>query len=344
MCYTDGSCFVAKKEQEARQPRRNLGMEYNKHIAEMATGDEVEGFYVLKTAASKVSNSGKPFLAATLADCTGTIETKVWDYSGPIGPADEGTVIKVRGNVSEYRGALQLVAGRIRAVQEGDQYDLGNLVPVAPLDKAEALREVQTIVGTISDSDYAGICRWMLKKYGEQFASIPAGKSMHHSFLNGLLMHTLYMLRTADYLAELYHAVIDRGLLLTGTLLHDFAKCAEFTISPLGLVSDYSVKGQLLGHLAMGAQWAAEAARELNVPEEKSVLLQHMILSHHGEPTFGAAVRPACAESELLSLIDLIDSRMEIYTEVLDETEVGQFSRRVLALENRKLYRHEMTD
>ena len=83
----------------------------------------------------------------------------------------------------------------------------------------------------------------------------------------------------------------------------------------------------------------AEAARELGVPEEKSMLLQHMLLSHHGEPEFGAAVRPQCAESELLSLIDLIDSRMEIYSEALTEVPVGQFSKKLFALD-KKIYRH----
>lgn len=319
-------------------------MEFNKHIADWAVGDEIEGFYVLKTAQSKVSNTGRPFLAASLADRTGTIEMKVWDYSGPVGPADEGLVIKTKGSVSEFRGALQFIAARLRLAQEGDQYDLGELVPVAPIDPEASYKEIEQLVDTITDPDYASLCRRMLEKYGKEFTSIPAGKSMHHSFLNGLLMHTLYMLRAADYLADLYRAVIDRGLLLTGTLLHDFAKCREFSISPLGLVSDYSTQGQLLGHLTMGAQWVAETAKELGIPEEKSMLLQHMILSHHGSPEFGAAVRPACAESELLSLIDLIDSRMEIYTEALEEVDPGQFTKRVLALDNRRLYRHEMTD
>jgi 3'-5' exoribonuclease len=179
----------------------------------------------------------------------------------------------------------------------------------------------------------------MLQEYGEQVRTIPAAKSVHHSFLNGLLMHTLSMLKAADFLAAQYSEVIDRNLLIAGTLLHDFAKCDEFTTSPLGLVTDYSVKGQLLGHPVMGAQAVACAAAKLNIPEEKSALLQHMILSHHGEPEYGAAVRPVCAESELLSYIDMIDSRMEIYRETLSETPVGEFSQRIFALD-RKVYHH----
>ena len=153
-------------------------------------------------------------------------------------------------------------------------------------------------------------------------------------------MHTWYMLRTADFLAGLYKDVINRDLLMAGTLLHDFAKAEEFAFSELGLVTEYSTKGQLLGHLVMGAQQVAKAAEELGVPEDKSVLLQHMLLSHHGQPEFGAAVLPQCAESELLSMIDMIDSRMEIYQEAMEETPVGEFSKRIFALEKR-IYHHD---
>lgn len=315
-------------------------MEYNKWVADLEVGDEIEGFYILKTAQIKTSNSGKPFLAAVVADRSGAVDAKCWDYAGPLGAQDEGTVIKIRGTVTEYRGALQVILGRLRPAQDGDQYNLGELVPVAPIDVDAGWRELLGMADGLGDGDYRAVCRKVLERYGERFRSIPGGKSMHHSFVSGLLMHTLYMARIADQLAGVYPEVIDRDLLVAGTILHDVAKCDEFVTSPLGLVTEYSTKGQLLGHLVMGAQAAAEAAKELGIPEEKSVLLQHMLLSHHGEPEFGAAVRPMCAEAELLSMIDLIDSRMEIYKETMEETEAGTFSKRVFALD-KKIYRHK---
>ena len=191
----------------------------------------------------------------------------------------------------------------------------------------------------MEDADYQSVARTMLERHLEAFRSIPAAKSVHHSFLSGLLMHTSNMLRLADYLSGLYAGIIDRSLLLTGTLLHDFGKEREFAFSDLGIVTEYSTAGQLLGHLVMGAQEVADAARELGIPEEKSMLLQHLLLSHHGEPEFGAAVRPMCAEAELLSYIDLIDSRMEIYAETLPTVPAGSFSARIFALE-KKIYHH----
>jgi 3'-5' exoribonuclease len=316
-------------------------MEYDKPIADMIPGDEVEGFYILKDAHQKTTAAGKPFLSGSIADRSGSMDIKVWDYSGPVGgtPSDTGKVIKLRGVVSEFKGMPQLTVSRIRMTAPADRYDTAALVPVAPIDPDEALNDIRRMLDSLTDADYRAAAKTMLQRHLEAFRQIPAAKSVHHSFLSGLLMHTSNMLKMADFLAGLYAEIIDRSLLLTGTLLHDFAKEREFVFSDLGIVTDYSTKGQLLGHLVMGAQEAAEVCSEVGVPEEKSVLLQHLILSHHGEPEFGAAVRPMCAEAELLSYIDLIDSRMEIYAENLPDVPVGTFSNRIFSLD-KKIYHH----
>ena len=316
-------------------------MEYNKSIRDMVPGDKVEGFYLLKEAYQKVSSNGKPFLSAVIADKTGTIDVKVWDYSGPVGaPEDIGRIIKVRGDVSEFKGSPQLSLSNVRMALPEDSCDTSRLVAVAPIDQDQTLAEVRGLIASLEDPDYRLVSQTMLDRHLEAFRSIPAAKSVHHSFLSGLLMHTGNMLKLADFLAGLYPQIIDRNLLVTGTLLHDFAKETEFRFSDLGIVTDYSLKGQLLGHLVMGAQEVAAVCRELGTPEEKSLLLQHMILSHHGEPEFGAAVRPSFAEAELLSYIDLVDSRMEIYAEALPAVPEGTFSSRIFALDKR-IYRHK---
>jgi len=314
-------------------------MEYDKPVADMAFGQEIEGFYILREANPKTTAAGKPFLSAVLSDRTGSVDAVVWDYPGPLGSADAGRVVKIRGKVSEFKGVPQLNVNCLRPAESSDRYDLSALVPTAPIDADGALARVRELVDSIGDEDYRRLAQTLLERHLDAFRSIPAAKSVHHGFLSGLLMHTANMLRAADFLADLYAEVIDRSLLLAGTLLHDFAKEYEFSFSPLGLVTDYSVRGQLLGHLVMGAQEVAQAAAELGVPEEKSTLLQHLILSHHGEPEFGAAVRPLCAEAELLSAIDSMDSRMEIYAETLAEIPAGTFSARVFALD-KKIYRH----
>ena len=323
-----------------RSEKEGIPVEYNVPVSAMALNDEIEGFYILKSANPKVTANGKPFLTGALSDRTGVMEMKVWDYAGPLTAADEGKVVKVRGTVGEFRGTPQFTASRIRLAAADDQVDPASLVPTAPIYREAAMAALQKWAASIEDEDYRAVAEAMLERHGQALERIPAAKSVHHAFLGGLLMHTANMMKLADFLAELYRDTIDRSLLLAGTLLHDMAKEQEFVFSQLGLATDYSVKGQLLGHLVMGAQEAARVAETLHVPEEKSVLLQHLILSHHGEPEFGAAVRPLCAEAELLSLIDAVDSRMEIYRETYDTMDAGTFSPRIFALE-KKVFKHD---
>lgn len=315
-------------------------MENHTAVCDMTANTVLEGYYVLQSAALKTTFSGKPFLSASVSDRTGTIAVVFWDYNGPIRPSDDGSVVWLLGRVQDYKGALQISLEQIRTTRPGEDFDPGDLVQVAPINPKAMRLEIQRQVSSISDPHYRAICETFLTRHGDALEQIPAAKSVHHSFLHGLLMHTGNMLKAADYLSGLYSDLIDRDLLLTGTLLHDFAKREEFTFSKLGLVTDYSVKGQLLGHLVMGAQEVARIAEELQVPEEKSILLQHLLLAHHGKPEYGAAVVPMCAESELLSLIDMMDSRMEIYRENLLQTPMGTFSGRIFALDGHRAFRH----
>ena len=310
-------------------------MDYNIFIADMYISQELEGFYILKDASAKTTAAGKPFLSGVLSDITGSVEMKVWDYTGPVGASDIGKVVKIRGIVTDFKGSLQVNVSRIRLASAADSYDTASLVPAAPIDPEAELQEVYALVAQIGDSEYQSVCRTMLERHIDEFRTIPAAKSVHHGFTSGLLMHTSNMMKLADFLAGLYPDALDKDLLLSGTLLHDFAKAREFAFSELGMVTDYTVNGNLLGHLVMGAQEICDVCRELNVSEKKSVLLQHMILSHHGKPEFGAAVIPQCAEAELLYYIDCIDSRMEIYAETLATLPEGSFSPRIFALEKR---------
>lgn len=311
----------------------------NEFIDEMYVGDEVEGFYLLSSAEVRKTSAGKPFLSGTVSDKTGSIDFTMWDYKDTIYPEDQGRVIFLRAAVNEYRGAMQLNVSRFRFAESYDKYDVADLVPTAPMDTQEGLNKIKELIKSIEDEDFKKLAETMLNKHMEEFSRIPAAKRVHHGFLGGLLMHTYNMLRTADFLSGIYSDAVNRSLLLTGTLLHDFGKMKEFTFSELGMVSGYSIKGDLLGHLVMGASEVEKLAKEIDMPEEKAVLVEHMLLSHHGEPDHGAAVIPQIAEAELLHFIDMIDSRMEIYAETLPNVPVGEFSGEIFSLEKR-IYNH----
>ncbi len=311
------------------------------NLCDIRPGMDLSGFYLLKQASLRTTAAGKPYLAGLLTDRTETVELKVWDYSGPLSHEDEGKIVCIRARVSEFKGALQITADRIRLAEAGDDYDLSLLVPTAPMDVRQAMDELEEMLSSMTDTGYQAVCRQMLRRHQQAFVTIPAAKSVHHGFIHGLLMHTLNMMKTARFLADQYGPFLDRDLLMAGTFLHDFAKIREFRVSGTGLVTDYTTEGQLLGHLVMGAREAGEVCAACGLPEERSMLLQHMILSHHGQPEFGAAVLPQCAEAELLCYIDLIDSRMEICRETLSKVEPGQFTERIFALDNKRMFRHK---
>ena len=162
-------------------------MEYNKSVQDMVPGDKVEGFYLLKEAYQKVSSNGKPFLSAVIADKTGTIDVKVWDYSGPVGAQEDiGKVVKIRGDVSEFKGSPQLSLSNVRMALSEDNCDTSRLVAVAPIDRDETLEKVRALIASLEDSDYRQVAQRMLETHLEAFRSIPAAKSVHHSFLSGL--------------------------------------------------------------------------------------------------------------------------------------------------------------
>ena len=311
-------------------------------LMELKRDERFSGYYLLRNILIKTSKNGNPYLMATLTDMTMSVDAKMWNYGGPIGQGDEGKVVFVQAQMQEYNGKPQIIVEKLRLAQP-EEYDaiMDTLVPTAPVDRDAAYRRVEELVESLGDGDYRAVCQEMLRRHEAEFRRFPAAKSVHHGFVGGLLMHTVDMMDLADFLAWKYRGIICRDLLLAGALLHDMAKLREFVVSEMGVVTEYSLPGQLLGHLVMGAQEVGEICADLGIDGEKTVLLQHLLLSHHGQMEFGAAVLPQCAEAELLAAIDHIDSRMEIYRETLETTPEGQFSQRIFALE-RRVYHHNL--
>ena len=293
-----------------------------KACRDMALNDAVEGFYLMKSPSAKTTQNGKSYLSFKLADASGEMEAIFWDYAGDLHVTSAGKPVKVRGNVTEYNGKKQFAITQIRAAREDDRIDYSFLIPSAPVDPQQTYAQMFSMIESIQDPDYKGLCVELLTRYRELLCSIPAAKSVHHAFRHGLLMHTTFMMGHADYLSRVY-SFVNRDLLIAGAFCHDIGKAMEYDFTPMGLVSDVSVKGQLLGHLYMGALEIAEIAKQIGMNEEKSMLLQHMLLSHHGKPEFGAAVMPKTAEALLLSMIDDMDAKMELFREAIDGKEPG---------------------
>ena len=304
----------------------------------------VEGFCIIKTIDRKTSTKGDSYLDITLGDSDGEINAKLWRYVPEIhGEYTANEIVKVRGLISEYNGNDQLRIERIRHTEPSDDVKPEDFVKSADYSGEDMFNELIKIADSFNDSDLKAIVTAILNDNRLQILYWPAAFKLHHAVRGGLLLHTLSIVRLAQSVCKIY-PFVDEELLISGAILHDIAKLQEYTVADSGIATGYSVEGNLLGHLTMGAMLVNEYAKKLNINKKTAMLLEHMLLSHHGEPDFGAAVRPGFIEAELLSELDLMDSRIYEMHEAVSATAPDDFSQKLWAMDNRKLYNHNRTD
>ncbi len=300
----------------------------------------VEGFCMIKNIEKKTSSKGDCYLDLTLGDNDGEINAKLWRYSPELhGEYAANQIIKVRGSISQYNGNDQLRIERIRPINNEDNINPTDYVKSSGYESEELFDELLNLSLSFSDENLKLLVSEILKDNRLKLLYWPAAFKLHHAIRGGLLMHTLSIVRLAEGVCKIY-PFVDRDLLIAGAILHDIAKLLEFSVTDTGIATGYSTEGNLLGHLAMGAMVIEKYAEKLGTDRETAMLLEHMILSHHGEPDFGAAVRPSFIEAELLSELDLMDSRVYEMKEAVENTPEKDFSARLWAMDNRKLYNH----
>ena len=303
-----------------------------------------EGFALITKSEKKVTAKGKDYLDLTLSDKDGEISAKYWDYNESVqGQFPAETLDKVSGTISQYNGADQFRVERIRKATDADDVNMADFVRSASYSGEYMYAQLSECVNGFADADFKKLVSYMLEQNKEKLLYWPAAYRLHHALRGGLLMHTLSIVRLCEGVCKVY-PFVNRDLLLSGAILHDIAKLSEFVVGDTGIASGYSVEGNLIGHLVMGARMVDEAAKALAIPAEKSMLLQHMVLSHHGEPDFGAAVRPLFLEAELLSELDLMDARVYQIHDATAPLQKGAFTNRMWALEDRKMYNHGLSD
>lgn len=299
-----------------------------------------DGFWLIKTVDRKTNVKGAPYLDMMLCDKKGEISAKLWDYNELThGSYEAGELIKVRATVTQFNGVDQLRVEKIRKVTAADGVNISDFVPTAEYSGEMMLGAIMNVIASVKDEDLKTLTYALVKDREKEILTWPAAFKLHHAIRGGLLYHTLSIIKLAEGVAMLYPSV-DRDLLMCGIIVHDLCKIDEFDLNPAGLVSSYSIKGELIGHLVMGAMKIEQKALELGIPSDKAMLLEHMVISHHGEPDFGAAVRPMFLEAEILSQLDTLDATIFEITSAVGEIKEGEFTGRMWALDNRKLFNH----
>ena len=308
---------------------------------------EITEFFMAKTTVIKVGSNGKQYLDITLGDKTGEISGKKWDVSDAEYPMlkaiPEKSIVKVKGVVTEWQGQLQMRVQRIREVKPEDDQNICDFVKAAPEEPQEMYDYIYATAESMQDSDLKRLCVKVLTDNKEKIMYYPAAQKNHHAQLAGLLYHMKRMLMTGEGVCSVYKN-LNRDLVCAGVILHDMEKLNEIESGTDGIATGYSFEGQMLGHIIQGVKKLDSLAIELDIPREKAIMLEHMILSHHYEPEFGSPKKPLFPEAEVLHYLDILDARLFDMYDVLATTEPGHFSERIWTLDNRRIYKPEHDD
>ncbi len=312
------------------------------YIGHLKTDEEIQDFFMIKMIGIKIGSNKKQYLDMIVADSTGELTAKKWDVADTELPSlneiGEGDIVKIKGNVTEWNGMRQIRVLKIRKSVPEDQIELMDYIKSAPERAEDMYQFINDIAESMGDQDFKNLSLRVLADNKAKLMYYPAASKNHHAELAGLLFHMKRMLMTAERVCEVYPN-LNRDLVCTGVILHDMEKINEIEANQLGIASGYSFEGQLLGHLVQGVKRVERLAEELGINNEKAVMIEHMILSHHYEPDFGSPKKPLFPEAEMLHYLDIIDARMYDMQEALEGTDPGDFSDRVWTLDNRKVYK-----
>ena len=297
------------------------------NIKDFKTGLNITGNYILTSKTEREKKNGEKYLDIILSDQTGNIPCKLWEIPFGAEFLETGRFVQVTLYISEYQGALQGKIDSIVMKAAEDVPDRDMIVPTAPIDTETVYKQITNLFNSFKNGDLKRVGLKALEDKKEDLLKIPAAMRYHQACVGGLLWHVSGLLRIANGFVNIYPDV-NAELLYTAVVLHDIGKIDEYKISGIGLVESYSEIGRLQGHLYTGAKYVSELCDELAVDPEIKALLEHMILSHHGKPEWGSAVRPMTVEAYLLHVCDKVDADMFMYNEVLADLKPGEFSTR----------------
>ncbi len=285
-------------------------------IREFGPSQFIRGTFAIANAQLGRTKQDKPFLKCLISDKTGVLPGRMWSIDqGQFSRLPTDGFVYIEAETQPYQGELQLIIHSVEAVEPSAE-ELRDLIPSSKRDVEEMFAELAGLLGTLEHPAARALATTYLgdEHLMEAFKRAPAAKSMHHAWLGGLLEHTLSLLNLADRICPLYPK-ISRDIVMLGLFLHDLGKTRELVYDR---TFSYSDRGELIGHIVEGAIMLHDKAQQvmrvtgLRLPPNLVMVLQHIILSHHGVPEFGAAKIPSTPEAILVSMLDNLDAKTTI--------------------------------
>ncbi len=293
----------------------------------------ITAFFLVHHKELRFKKTGEPYLSLQLRDRTGEVDAKMWEDVEQAPEFSPDDFIKVRARVEVFRNRPQLTIQKLRRLRE-EEVDLDDFFPRSARDPEEMFRELGALVASLDDAHLKALLEAILAdpEIAARFKRAPAAKSLHHACLGGLLEHVLSLSRLCRLVAENYPQ-IRRDLLLAGAILHDLGKIYELNYDR---AFRYTTRGHLLGHMIIGLEVVQEKIRGLkDFPAELKALIEHLMISHHGQYEFGSPKLPMFPEALMLHYLDDLDSKMDSMRHSLERepSATGEWTSRCASLD-----------
>lgn len=316
-------------------------------LTELTIGKIVDHFLMIRKIEIRNTKTGKKFLSMELGDKSGSINTNVWnDTDGFDNIADNGKIgdiIKASGSIDEFQGIPQIKVSSIRLSIPADNVEVKDFLPRSARDPELMKNALLVRIEDISNAHLKELLKNIFSgERIEKFKTAPAGKSWHHGYIHGLIEHTLEMIKICDLMCD-FHPQINRDLLVSGAMLHDFGKTEELSYDS---AFNYSDKGKLIGHIVICASMVEEETKKIaEFPEELKNLLIHLILSHQGKLEYASPVVPKTVEAIALYQADELSAKVNAYVGVInsDMTTEGNWTK-FIHLAQTDLYKNNLSE
>jgi len=288
------------------------------YVSSLQDGQAVTSLFLVREKEIRTSpRTGSSWLQLELSDRTGTISAKMWEnFTAIVSTFDRDDVVQIRGRVKLYNGQKELALEAVIPSAEHD-YELADFLPHTKYDVEELYSKLRAAVAQMSNPYLQQLLTSFIADpaIAPKLKRAPAAMTMHHAFIGGLLEHIVSLIGLARVISEHYRE-LDADLLLTGVVLHDIGKIEELRYAR-GI--EYSTEGRLLGHIMIGAGMVHERIKAISgFPAPLAVLVEHLILSHHGTHEFGSPALPQVREAVALNFIDDFDSKMAAMGATID--------------------------
>lgn len=306
-----------------------------KMVNEFVEGDHVNTQLLVVSCLKGVTNNGLSYLNLELRDSSGSVNAKKWEVTSE----DEqlflpGNIINVVGEIIMYKSSLQMKVFSASVVKD-DEIDASRFMKTSPIKQEELIERFNRYINSIKNKDCHILVQSLVKKFQDRLYVYPAAVSIHHDYRYGLLTHIVSMCDIGHFLCNMY-VDVNEDLLISGIILHDIGKTIELEGN---FVYQYSLEGKLIGHISIMVSEIRQMAERLGIKSEVPLLLEHMVLSHHGQYEFGSPILPMTQEAMLLSLIDALDSKMVCLNKAYENISHGEFTQKLFAFDGRIFYK-----